>query len=467
MNKLEVLTSQRAILAEKIAVTDPNEKRELAALRHDLRLVDNLIVKHAENMATAESDVNRTAAEGDVRTNEDFENWKKEFNRTAWKQYSRLLKDIHHYGFSAGSIVTMWADGLSPDEATKKVFESSTQPETAKSARRAEVQRLARIARVRTAADLVALLIEADESYKQHPNYKRFQGDDPAPGSQEPAKHYQDSSEYQQFKKSIELTKLSAASEAVLNILSRIRDAKKSGDPAKALDDLEQEVTVLAQHLKSSLQGAKSDAAEEQRRMSAQVRVADEGEDRIQALLKRLADELKEEGNTELADKIRSLAKEASVFDGKDETPVTLLGLDPEKEPALRDPEKMRQHKEFQQVRKILKDPKARRTDKGVESPITLGNRKADLDTDPSELQRLMGTVDAYMKSLNVLNDMSNELEHVKNDRLVRSTPIHDEVDQMIGDFDVALHDLVSAVSPVKIDALLKKIKALVEAKPG
>ena len=118
-------------------------------------------------------------------------------------------------------------------------------------------------------------------------------------------------------------------------------------------------------------------------------------------------------------------------------------------------------------MRRILRNPKSKMTDKGVESPIALGEAKtADLDTDPSELQRFLKTVDQYLKSLHVLNDMSNELEGVKHDRLVRDTPIVGEIDQMVGDFDVALHDLVSAVSPVKIDGLLKKIRQLLDKKP-
>lgn len=535
MNKLEVLTSQRAILADKIAVTASTETRELAALRHDLRLVDNLIVKHAEDLAVA-----APAQDGDFVVqymNNDHitdEEWMEEeeqavraakgahledggsvrvltrdselvYERKAAtlteaspkqavesdKEKKSLIMAIykrmpignkhlrggkHTIMFTGNSASAYGVDNytnvdledLSIADLKRAAAAIGAVAPDAKQARRAEIQRLVRVARVRTAADLVAMLIEADDSYKNHPNYKRFQGDDPEPGAQEPAKHYQDSAEYKNFKKSIEATKLMAASEAVLNVLARIRDARKQSDPAAALADLEQEVTVVSQHLKSSLQSAKGEAAEEQRRLSAQVRVADDGDDRIHALLQRLADELKEEGNAELAEKVRTLMKEAG--SGWDDTrpKVTYLGLDPEKEPRNQgDPDKIREHKELNTMRRILRNPKSKMTDKGVESPIALGEAKtADLDTDPSELQRFLKTVDQYLKSLHVLNDMSNELEGVKHDRLVRDTPIVGEIDQMVGDFDVALHDLVSAVSPVKIDGLLKKIRQLLDKKP-
>ena len=539
MNKLEVLTSQRAILADKIAVTASTDTRELAALRHDLRLVDNLIVKHAEDMATADPDsvtagtdddyadaespaalgaVDDALAEGDYRNFPVTFGKLSDSDKALWLKVNTLTRDPdetresaatskqaaesdkekkslimaiykrmpvgnkhlrggkHTIMFTGNSASAYGVDNytnvdledLSIADLKRAAAAIGAVAPDAKQARRAEVQRLVRVARVRTAADLVALLVEADDSYKNHPNYKRFQGDDPEPGAQEPAKHYQDSAEYKNFKKSIEATKLLAASEAVLNVLARIRDARKQSDPAAALADLEQEVSDVAQHLKSSLQAAKGEAAEEQRRLSAQVRVADEGDDRIHALLQRLADELKEEGNAELAEKVRTLMKEAG--SGWDDTrpKVTYLGLDPEKEPRNQgDPDKIREHKELNTMRRILRNPKSKMTDKGVESPIALGEAKtADLDTDPSELQRFLKTVDQYLKSLHVLNDMSNELEGVKHDRLVRDTPIVGEIDQMVGDFDVALHDLVSAVSPVKIDGLLKKIRQLLDKKP-
>lgn len=95
---------------------------------------------------------------------------------------------------------------------------------------------------------------------KQRANRDRFKGDAP---EKMPELHSKGESD--KMKKQVEYFKLEATSIVVADILRATRQARKSQDPAKALEELDAQVTDMLNTLKSNMQHAKAAAEQEQR----------------------------------------------------------------------------------------------------------------------------------------------------------------------------------------------------------